>query len=128
MDEDLWGFINQYLLNLIIAFDKTNNYDFLEMAAYINDYLEEKTINIENKNVCFLNGCQIKKRKNIAFSDFEKDKLNKIASYHKNNMFLFAINVLLENKKEALGYYNILTKEEEDLIKILPIFYLYQLM
>ena len=127
-DDKFWCFINNYMLNCILAFDITNNSSFLNFASYLNCLLNDNTLSNSNKDISFINACQIKNREKINLTDFEIDKLSGIKNKIEDNTFLFSINVLLKNKNEATLDYNKFTKDEIETFSKLPIMKLYEML
>ena len=114
--------VNDLSLNLIRVYDINRDENFLELALYLLRKLE----NIGAENLYTkINNLQIKKRLG-NFSENEES----ILLYEKDNRkeldILWSINILLDDKDNAILNYKKLDKKTKEHLKQYPIYYLYE--
>lgn len=99
---------NLWLLELIKAYDESNEQKWLEFAEYLID----KILEFSNSPSYRINKLQIIKRiRNL--SQEEKDELYEIKENEKDNMIQCGIAILLENSSDFERYFNKLENKEE---------------
>lgn len=112
--------LNHAILLLINAYDARQDKQLLDLA----EYQLNKIRTLEGKkNYFILNELQIKYRKG-EFREEEKNILLEMQA--EDNTISFGKNVLLERKKEAIKFFNLLSEEEKESIREYPIRYLYE--
>lgn len=99
---------NLWLLELIKAYDKSNEQKWLEFAEYIID----KILEFSNSPTYIINKLQIIKRKRNLNKE-EKDKLYEIKENEKDDMIQCGIAILLNNISDFERYFNKLENKEE---------------
>lgn len=102
---------NLCALEMIKAFDKTQNSNFVHAAEEIFEWLIEN--DSESKDLCTMNlyQCYIRERK-LSFS--EKAILyNLLDKYKGNSSMLAGLSILLDEKEEALNYIEMLSESEK---------------
>lgn len=120
INKDTSGTINNSVLNLIHAYDSTKDENLLEIALYTLKRLKSV---LGQNNIFLINEFQIEKRKGClcaadisSLSIIESDDLQ----------FLCAKSILMENRAEAVIYYNQMNEENRHFFEGLPIFTLYK--
>ena len=114
---------NNLLINILSAYDKTQNEDFYHLADFLSKKIFEKE---PTNNIFYINKLQIKKRKN-ALTDEEIEKLFKLKmnllkeNDILNKMILICINILLESFKEAKQLIKTLPQKEIEIFNKFPI-------
>lgn len=99
---------NLWLLELIKAYDRSNEQKWLEFAKYLID----KIIEFSNSPSYIINKLQIIKRiRNL--SQEEKDKLYEIKENEKDDMIQCGIAILLDNSSDFERHFNKLENKEE---------------
>ena len=112
--------LNYSALKLIQVYDENKDKDMLKIALYTLNKLK----NALGENVNYLiNELQIKKRLGKLN---EKDKTILMTIESDDFQLLCAKNILIGNKKEAMKYYNGLSKDIKEFFNSLPIYVLYQ--
>ena len=91
--------INGQVLNLIDAYDINNNPELLKYAKWLTNNLLEHSTD-EDKNVYFINYCQILKRMSMLNAN-EKKELFKIKESSSDFLTKICCNLLLDNKQDA---------------------------
>lgn len=112
--------LNNGVLKLIHAYDKSNNEHLIKLASYLLNKLEQIE---ENSPHYIINTLQIKKRIG-TFEASDMNALNQIST--EEIPVLCGISILLEDKNKADYYLKQMTKEEHSQFIIYPIYYLYQ--
>ena len=118
------GYIEYIVLNMVSAFDSTNNYKFLDTALSIS----EKTLKLYPNNVsALINKAQIlirmKKPIENKFKESLQHYLSELAPVHS---ICFGICAVLGNKKQAEKEFKDCSEEEKNKIIKWPIYHLYQ--
>ena len=99
---------NLWLLELIKAYDESNEQKWLEFAEYLID----KILEFSNSPSYIINKLQIIKRiRNL--SQEEKDELYEIKENEKDNMIQCGIAILLDNSSDFERHFNKLENKEE---------------
>lgn len=112
--------LNYAVLQLINIYDSTKNKEFLRLAKYQIDKIENLA---KDEDYYILNQLQIKYRE-VGLDESDKEILGKIKE--DNKMTAFGKFVLLRKKEIADDYYNQLTSEEIKMLKNFPIMNLYE--
>lgn len=106
---------NLWLLELIKAYDKSNEQKWLEFAEYLID----RILIFSNSSLYRINKLQIIKRRR-KLNQEEKDELYEIKENEKDDMIQCGIAILLENSSDFERYFNKL--ENRDKFKKFPIY------
>ena len=118
MSQENLDAINNFILQLLLAYDDTKNKDFMELAEKIGD----KSIFLYNNPIYKINYYQIIKRQR-TFNDNELDELYEIREENINNCFIqLGIAILLENKSDFIRYWKKLSDSEKKVIITMPIY------
>lgn len=118
MSQENLDAINNFILQLLLAYDDTKNKDFMELAEKIGD----KSIFLYNNPIYKINYYQIIKRQR-TFNDNELDELYEIREENINNCFIqLGIAILLENKSDFIRYWKKLSDDEKKVIITMPIY------
>lgn len=122
IDKHMVNLINDLSLRLIQVYDINSDIKFLELALYLLQKIE--TINDENIYTK-INKFQIKKRLGSFYENEES-----ILLYEKERVkdldILWAINILLDEKDDAILNYKKLDKKTKEHLKQYPIYHLYE--
>lgn len=115
--EDTIERYNLWMLEVIKAYDESNNIRFLELAEYINERILEHRDNA----VDIINKMQIIKRIR-ALNSNEKDLIYELKEVNNDLLIQCAIAILLDNKSDYERYFLKLSKNEKNTFKEFPIY------
>lgn len=123
--KELAGYINEFILRLLLTYDKKPKEDMLDLAMFLCEkIINQNYENEDDKDIYKINYFQIIKRQR-EFNEDEYDELFKLKEkVYKNGNYLLkcGIAILLEDQKDFEYYYNKLTEEEKTQIKYFPIY------
>lgn len=123
--KELSGYINEFILRLLLTYDKNNKADILNLAMFLCDkLLNQEYENEEDKDIYTINYFQIVKRQR-EFNKDEYDELFKLKEkiYNSDNYMLkCGIAILLENTKDFKYYFNKLNEKEKKDFQNFPIY------
>lgn len=110
---------NDFLLQIILFYDKYQNEEIYNFAWKIAEWLEK--YNDKDDCIFTINYLQLKRRKNELSID-EITKLLGIYQATDRNDIKFACLILLDKQDEAMKHFDQLKIEEQNYLKVLPIF------
>lgn len=123
--KELAGYINEFILRLLLTYDKKPKEDMLDLAMFLCEkIINQNYENEDDKDIYKTNYFQIIKRQR-EFNKDEYDELFKLKEkVYKNGNYMLkcGIAILLEDQKDFEYYYNKLTEEEKTQIKNFPIY------
>lgn len=123
--KELAGYINEFILRLLLTYDKNPKEDMLDLAMFLCEkIINQNYENEDDKDIYKTNYFQIIKRQR-EFNKDEYDELFKLKEkVYKNGNYMLkcGIAILLEDQKDFEYYYNKLTEEEKTQIKNFPIY------
>ena len=105
------------MLEVIKAYDESNNIKFLELADYINERILEHRDNA----VDIINKMQIVKRKR-ALNYKEKDLIYDLKDAEDDLIIQCGIAILLDNKSDYERFFSKLSENEKNAFKEFPIY------
>ena len=108
---------NLWMLEVIKAYDESNNIKFLELADYINERILEHRDNA----VDIINKMQIVKRKR-ALNYKEKDLIYDLKDAEDDLIIQCGIAILLDNKSDYERFFSKLSENEKNAFKEFPIY------
>ncbi len=108
---------NLWMLEVIKAYDESNNIKFLELADYINERILEHRDNA----VDVINKMQIVKRKR-ALNYKEKDLIYDLKDAEDDLIIQCGIAILLDNKSDYERFFSKLSENEKNAFKEFPIY------
>ena len=109
---------NDFLLQVILYYDKYKAEDAYFFAQRIAEWLKK----YEDDNYIFvINYLQLKIRKRALTID-EMSKLIEIYKQTNRNDIKFGCLILLNRQEEAMNYFNLLNKDEQNALRGLPIY------
>lgn len=133
-NNDVFNTTNHFCLSCIRAYDICKNGELLSIAIHIYDKYIAALGSIEeysgNDSVVLVNMLQVKKRQqNLNFDDKQiLYRLRRQAVRSDNHELLFCVNILLDYVDEAQFAYNLMSIEQQQQYKDMPIFMLFHLM
>lgn len=110
--------MNFQVLDILKAYDISNNIQLLNYAEYLVSLLLKN--DIENKNIYYINYCQILKRKNML-TDKENEELIKIRDQSNEDEIKLCCNALIDNKTEKDIILKRLDKSTREILNSYPI-------
>ncbi|MBS5787941.1 MAG: DUF4365 domain-containing protein [Clostridioides difficile] len=111
--------VNSYILKLLNSFDNNKEYKYIDLASYLMNWLHE---NSRSEDVYItINKHQITKRSR-SLNIHEIAELIDIKNSNKDNQVQCAINILLDNIKEAAVILKDMTSKEKEVFKGYPIY------
>lgn len=116
LTEDSMEQINFFILRLIKAYDETERKVFLEIAKNLLEYIE---VDYFDKDTVFINKMQINKRLGLNIDD---GRLLKCKENSSDDMIKLAINILMDNKREAKYQYSQLKESDKRIFMEFPIY------
>lgn len=123
--KELAGYINEFILRLLLTYDKKSKEDILDLAMFLCEkIINQNYENEDDKDIYKINYFQIIKRQR-EFNEDEYDELFKLKEkvYKKDNCMLkCGVAISLEDQKDFKYYYNKLTEEEKVDFKNFPIY------
>lgn len=124
LSEEIVDEANLLMLEMIKAYDQSQNEDLLDAAKQINEWLQEDTGLIEQE-ICIINACQIKVRRNqLCYRD--KATLFTIAEKSEDINCRAGALILLGDIEEVNKIFSSFSKEEMQQFINYPIYALYQ--
>lgn len=122
---ELAGYINEFILRLLLTYDKNPKEDMLNLAMFLCEkIISQDYENKNDKDIYRTNYFQIIKRQRV-FNGDEYDELFRLKEivYKKDNCMLkCGIAILLEDQKDFEYYYNKLSEKEKVDFKNFPIY------
>lgn len=122
-----------YALEVLKAYDISNIQEHVDLCECIIDYLSKlSNLSDVDKDIIFINECQLKKRLNtLEQLDLKKLfrlelKYENVEDAFKRYEMLFSINVLTENFKEAQKCFDMIEDQNKEAVKNYPIYKLYK--
>lgn len=110
-----YSYVNQYLLNTISTYDRSNQEEFYQLSELIAELLLDK----EKSTINYINYFQVILRKR-KLSKVEKNLLNDLLDVSQQQLETISIRILLgENVTNEIKN---LKKEDEDVLKTWPIY------
>lgn len=113
---------NLLLLEILKAYDKTNENQYLDEALRLAKWLRKAEC---LKGISTINYYQCMKRKGLLSEEQEEELINLIEEYDSDNEIKAASYILIENYKMAKRCLNKLKPEERETFKTFPIYKLY---
>ena len=120
INEETSETLNNSALKLIQVYDENKDEEMLKIALYTINKLKAV---LGGNPYYLINELQIKKRQGKIET---KDKTSLMAIDSDNLQLLCAKNILLEDRQEAIKYYESMTEEEKIFFSDFPIYILYQ--
>ena len=112
--------VNQDVLNLIMAYDKTDNPEQIKAAKELIEWLFTKSTGF-SQEILIVNSLQIYKRERDLFAE-EKEKLIEIGAENTDLNVKVAAYLLLDNQDMAKYYFKKLECEKQNTFKMWPIY------
>ena len=114
---------NAMLLKMLTAYDKQPKAPLLDAIIDLDQYL----LDVYNRNsISIINDAQIKIRIG-NFTDDDKKLIRKIRKKEDNEAIKFGCDVILNNIDSAEEDFECMTKEEQENMKLYPIYNLYEM-
>lgn len=110
---------NDFLLQVILYYDKYKAEDAYFFAQRIAEWL--KKYEDDDNYIFVINYLQLKIRKRALTID-EMSKLIEIYKQTNRNDIKFGCLILLNRQEEAMNYFNLLNKDEQNALRELPIY------
>lgn len=122
-DNNYHNLANAMVLYLLQAYDeqKTKDERKINTAMELTNWLMDIDSSEHSKLIYALNKTQIKKRKN-QMDDTDRDYLYELLNNSQSEEIKFAIYLLLDQQAMALRAFNKLSKEQQAMYKIMPIY------
>lgn len=117
---------NNFVLELLFAYDNTKEQKFLDTACEIIQWVEQNNTDIKSSVLYHLNTLQCQKRKNKELSEEDKNYLFNITDTNNDDSLKCGAAILLEEKDRAKRLLSKLDDAQQDKIKNSPIYNLWK--
>lgn len=114
---------NLFMLELIKAWDKSRDIEYIDLANYIINLIKN---DFDNEEILKINKAQIEYRINGILSAKTRDDLYKIKFDTDSNENKVAIAILLEDYESFTEYFGALSEDSKEKFESFPIYYLYE--
>lgn len=122
LHEETFTRANLFMLELLLAFDKTQNINFLNTAKEFDKWIQAETNDELSYEIKTLNHFQIVKRYRELTNEEKKDLYNIIATPNIDNSILVGAYLLLDQLIPAKMVFSKMSKDEQNMFMEYPIY------